>query len=220
MGTGEESAPFRVLVYSEVSVIRAGFAHILSGEPSGATVSQAATWQEVTEQAGTEPDAFLFDLRDRSASDLAPLLQDLGTGIHLNVLVVDAQADARRVREIFASGATGFIDLMAREADVRAAVAHVSSGERYIQPSVAAQIFCDPPAAGPQTRLSERESDVVRLVAQGHTQREIAEKLCISVRTVERHVLHVRCKLNVQSRAELVHYALTTNTLPSQEESR
>jgi len=87
------------------------------------------------------------------------------------------------------------------------AVRSAAAGETYLQPALGAKLAAEPESAA--SDLSERETDVLRLIALGHTNAEIAEKLYISVRTVETHRAHIQQKLGVSSRAELVQSALS-----------
>jgi len=127
------------------------------------------------------------------------------------VLVLSMQDDPRYVREAFEAGARGYVLKEAADTDVVDAVRAVASGERYVHPSLGARLV----AAEAEERkraesdpLSEREREVLRLLALGHTNQEIAALLYISVRTAETHRAHIMQKLGLASRAELVRYAL------------
>jgi two-component system, NarL family, response regulator NreC len=121
------------------------------------------------------------------------------------------QDDPRYVREAFAVGASGYVLKEAADTEVVGAVRAVASGERYVHPALGARLI----AAEAEERrraeddpLSEREREVLRLLALGHTNQEIAKLLYISVRTAETHRAHIMQKLRLTSRAELVRYAL------------
>ena len=129
----------------------------------------------------------------------------------VRVLVLSMQDDPRYVREAFEAGASGYVLKEAADTDVVEAVRAVAAGERYVHPALGARLV----AAETEERkraesdpLSEREREVLRLLALGHTNQEIAALLYISVRTAETHRAHIMQKLGLSSRAELVRYAL------------
>ena len=129
----------------------------------------------------------------------------------VKVLVLSMQDDPRYVREAFEVGAAGYVLKEAADTEVVGAIRAVAAGERYVHPALGARLV----AAEAEERkraeadpLSEREREVLRLLALGHTNQEIAKMLYISVRTAETHRAHIMQKLRLSSRAELVRYAL------------
>jgi len=129
----------------------------------------------------------------------------------VKVLMLSMQDDPEYVREAFEAGASGYVLKEAADTDVVDAVRAVAAGERYVHPALGARLI----AAESEERkraqsdpLSEREREVLRLLALGHTNQEIAALLYISVRTAETHRAHIMQKLGLSSRAELVRYAL------------
>jgi two-component system response regulator NreC len=126
------------------------------------------------------------------------------------------QDDPRYVREAFAAGASGYVLKEAADAEVVAAVREVARGGRYVNPELGARLVTAEAEAGRRAEddpLSEREREVLRLLALGHTNQEIAKQLYISVRTAETHRAHIMQKLRLTSRAELVRYALAQGLL-------
>jgi two-component system response regulator NreC len=127
------------------------------------------------------------------------------------VLVLSMQDDPHYVREAFAAGASGYVLKEAADNEVVQAVREVAAGGRYVHPELGARLVA---AETEQLRraeedpLSEREGEVLRLLALGHTNQEIAKQLYISVRTAETHRAHIMQKLRLSTRAELVRYAL------------
>ena len=132
------------------------------------------------------------------------------------VLVLSMQDDPRYVREAFEAGASGYVLKEAADTEVVDAVRAVAAGERYVHPALGARLI---PAEAEERRraeddpLSDREREVLRLLALGHTNQEIAKMLYISVRTAETHRAHIMQKLGLTSRAELVRYALNEGLL-------
>ena len=132
------------------------------------------------------------------------------------VLILSMQDDPRYVREAFAAGATGYVLKEAADTEVVAAVREVARGGQYVSPELGARMLAADADAERQAGddpLSDREHEVLRLLALGHTNQEIAKQLYISVRTAETHRAHIMQKLHLQSRAELVRYALERNLL-------
>jgi two-component system response regulator NreC len=127
------------------------------------------------------------------------------------ILVLSMHDDPRYVRAAFAAGANGYVLKEAADSEVVAAIRQVAAGGSYVNPALGARLV----AADAQERaeadadpLSEREHEVLRLLALGHTNQEIAKSLYISVRTAETHRAHIMRKLGLSSRAELVSHAL------------
>ena len=128
------------------------------------------------------------------------------------ILFLSMHDQARDVRQAFDAGADGYLLKSAADEDLVRAVRAVASGERYVHPSLGA-VLASPPSAGPLGELTSREREVLRLLALGHTNQEIAESLIVSVRTVESHRAHVMAKLRVTTRAGLVRAALDAGLL-------
>ena len=126
------------------------------------------------------------------------------------------QDDPSYVREAFAAGAMGYVLKEAADAEVVAAVREVAGGGRYVHPALGARLVAAEAAAQARAEadpLSEREREVLRLLALGHTNQEIAKMLYISVRTAETHRAHIMQKLRLSTRAELVRHALESGLL-------
>jgi two-component system, NarL family, response regulator NreC len=185
---------------------------VLEAEDGIEPVGEAGTARDaILEARSTKPDVILLDvvMPDQSGLEIIPTLvkehPDVG------ILVLSMQDDPQYVREAFAAGARGYVLKEAADSEVVAAVREVADGGRYVHPELGARLV----AAESQERrraeedpLSERESEVLRLLALGHTNQEIAKQLFISVRTAETHRAHIMQKLRLASRAELVRYAL------------
>ncbi|HET9438095.1 MAG TPA: response regulator transcription factor [Gaiellaceae bacterium] len=202
----------RVLVVDDHAVVRAGIRRVLDAEDDIETVGEAPTAERaVFEALESKPDVVLMDvvMPGKSGIDGLPaLLQALPD---VRVLMLSMQDDPRYVREAFEAGASGYVLKEAADTDVVEAVRVVASGERYVHPTLGARLV----AAESEERkraesdpLSEREREVLKLLALGHTNQEIAALLYISVRTAETHRAHIMQKLGLSSRAELVRYAL------------
>lgn len=202
----------RVLVVDDHAVVRAGLRRVLDAEDDIETVGEAPNAERaVFEALESTPDVVLMDVVMPGRSGIEGLPALLQALPDVRVLMLSMQDDPRYVREAFEAGASGYVLKEAADTDVVEAVRVVASGERYVHPALGARLV----AADSEERkraesdpLSEREREVLRLLALGHTNQEIAALLYISVRTAETHRAHIMQKLGLSSRAELVRYAL------------
>jgi two-component system, NarL family, response regulator NreC len=202
----------RVLVVDDHAVVRAGLRRVLDAEPDIETVGEAPNAERaVFEALESKPDVVLLDvvMPGKSGIDGTPAILQALPGV--KVLMLSMQDDPSYVREAFEAGASGYVLKEAAGTDVVDAIRAVAAGERYVHPALGARLI----AAESEERkraesdpLSEREREVLRLLALGHTNQEIAALLYISVRTAETHRAHIMQKLGLSSRAELVRYAL------------
>ena len=185
---------------------------MLEAENGIEPVGEAGTARDaVFEARSTKPDVILLDvvMPDQSGLEIIPTL--LKENPEVRILVLSMQDDPRYVREAFAAGARGYVLKEAADTEVVAAVREVASGGRYVHPELGARLVAaesEERRRAEEDPLSERESEVLRLLALGHTNQEIAKQLFISVRTAETHRAHIMQKLRLSSRAELVRYAL------------
>ena len=202
----------RVLVVDDHAVVRAGLRHVLDAEGDIETVGEAPNAERaVFEALESNPDVVLMDvvMPGMGGIEGMPALLQAVPGVR--VLMLSMQDDPHYVREAFEAGASGYVLKEAADTDVVDAVRAVAAGERYVHPALGARLV----AAESEERkraesdpLSEREREVLGLLALGHTNQEIAAQLFISVRTAETHRAHIMRKLGLSSRAELVRYAL------------
>jgi two-component system, NarL family, response regulator NreC len=207
----------RVLIVDDHAVVRSGIRLLLAREEGIEPVGEAGTGREAIFQARTlKPDVILMDvvMPDQTGLEALPTL--LREHPETKVLLLSMQDDPRYVREAFAAGASGYVLKEAADAELVAAVREVARGGRYVNPELGARLVAAEAAAerrAEEDPLSEREREVLRLLALGHTNQEIAKQLFISVRTAETHRSHIMQKLRLESRAELVRYALAQGLL-------
>ena len=206
------SAPIRVLIVDDHAVVRTGIKLMLAAEPDIEPVAEAGTRREAIFAArSAKPDVILLDVVMPDGSGLESIPQLLHEQPEAKVLVLSMQDDPRYVRAAFEAGASGYVLKEAADTEVVAAIRAVSAGERYVHPALGAKLVsadAEERRRAEQDPLSEREREVLRLLALGHTNLEIAKELFISVRTAETHRAHIMQKLSLSSRAELVRYAL------------
>ena len=211
----------RVLVVDDHAVVRAGLRLLLDAEEDLEVVGEAGSARDAIFGARTaNPDVILLDvvMPDQSGLEAIPTL--LHEHPATQILVLSMQDDPRYVREAFAAGASGYVLKEAADAEVVAAIREVAGGGRYVHPVLGARLVAADTAAAKRAEedpLSDREREVLRLLALGHTNQEISTQLYISVRTAETHRAHIMQKLRLSSRAELVRYALDQGLLEAGE---
>src|SRR5215210_191777 len=196
----------RALIVDDHAVVRSGLRKVLEAEEDIEVVGEAGdARQAVFETRATKPDVILMDVVMPGKSGVEAIPEVLKDEPEAKVLVLSMQDDPRYVREAFEAGAAGYVLKEAADTDVVAALREVASGGRYVHPALGARLVA--------AEAADRERDVLRLLALGHTNQEIAKMLYISVRTAETHRAHIMQKLRLQSRAELVRYALSEGLL-------
>jgi len=207
----------RVLIVDDHAVVRSGLRLLLAAEEGIEPVGEAGTAREGLFQArALKPDVILLDVVMPDQTGIEVLPQLTHENPQAKVLVLSMQDDPHYVREAFAAGASGYVLKEAADAEVVEAIREVARGGRYVHPELGARLVAaevDELRREADDPLSEREREVLRLLALGHTNQEIAKMLYISVRTAETHRAHIMQKLRLGSRAELVRYALAQGLL-------
>jgi two-component system, NarL family, response regulator NreC len=207
----------RVLIVDDHAVFRAGLRMLIDAEPDLEAVGEAGNARDAVFQArALKPDVILMDVTmpDQSGLDVVPTL--LHERPETKVLVLSMEDDPQYVRQAFSAGASGYILKEAADTEVVAAIRDVAQGGSYVHPTLGAKLVAAENAEARRVEddpLSEREHEVLRLLALGHTNQEISSQLFISVRTAETHRAHIMQKLRLSSRAELVRYALDQGVL-------
>jgi DNA-binding NarL/FixJ family response regulator len=197
-----------VVVVDDHAILRAGIRSRLEREPDITVVGEAETAEQATERcAALTPDVVLLDLLlpRRSGSEAIPEL--LRRSPRSRVLVLSSQAAPSWVRRALTAGAAGYLSKRSSDRELAAAIRHVASGDGHVEPSLGATLVVDTSHSALEA-LSERERDVLQLLALGHTNQDIAARLFISVRTVDTHRAHIMLKLGLETRADLVMFSL------------
>ena len=201
----------KVLIVDDHAVVRTGLRLLLDTQPDMETVGEAGNVDEaIAETRALDPDLVLLDLTMPGKPGLTAMPELLREHPDLKVMILSMEDDPRYVREAFAAGARGYLLKEAVANEVVGAIREVAAGGRYVHPELGARLIdTEPSAESPHDDpLSEREREVLTLLALGHTNHEIAKQLFISVRTAEAHRAHIMKKLNLATRAELVRYAI------------
>jgi len=206
-----------VVIVDDHAVVRFGLKRILEAEEDIEVVGEGGNLQEAVFRARSfKPDVMLMDVVMPGASGIEATSAVLKESPETKVLVLSMQDDPTYVREAFAAGASGYVLKEAADDEVVAAVREVSAGGSYVNPALGAKLVVAEAEARAREEadpLSGREREVLRLLALGHTNQEIAGKLYISVRTVETHRAHIMQKLRLSTRAELVRHAIEQGLL-------
>jgi two-component system, NarL family, response regulator NreC len=206
-------SPIRVLVANDYGITRAGLRALLNAEADMEVVGEAADGDEALRMAGLlRPDVAVLDLSMPGAGGIEVTRQLVATFPGVRALILTMHEDQAMLREALHAGAAGYITRRAMEAELLMAVRIVHRGDLYIHPSIAAALLRntiagEPARAASGAALTPRETEVLQLIALGYTNRQTAEALHISIRTVETHRAHLMAKLQLEGRAALVRYA-------------
>ena len=192
----------RLLLVDDHAIVRCGVRRLLT-DAGFDVVAEASSASEALTMARREtPDAIVLDigLRDRSGLEILPQLRESGA----RVVILSMQDEPVYARRAFEQGAQGYVLKDAADEELADALRAVLADRLYVQPAMAARLVM----GEPEDDLTQRERDVLRLIALGHTNQEIAKRLFLSVRTIEAHRRHILTKLRLNTRADLVRYAL------------
>ena len=206
----ESERTVRIVVADDHQIVRTGLKLLLDSEPDFEVVAEAGDVASATRTVlGYKPDVLVLDLNMPDGSSLPAIPRMLSDSPGTSVVVLTMQEDPAFAREALQAGASGYVLKEAADSELVEAVRMAAEGRTYLHPELGARIASEPPKpAGPPGDLTEREVEILRLIALGHTNAEIAEQLFLSVRTVESHRARVQQKTGLSTRAELVRYAL------------
>jgi DNA-binding NarL/FixJ family response regulator len=221
------TVPIRILITDDHAVLRAGLSALLNAEPDMTVVAEAADGSECLRVAqATQPDVILLDINMPGVNglDALPLLRQ--SAPKSRVLVLTMHDDVTYLRQVLRAGGAGYVLKQAADKELLSAIRTVYSGGTYLHPAHAQALLADPvppapPAANedkePLAQLSEREQETLKLIALGYSNKEIAEKLFLSVKTVETYKARIMEKLDLTTRAALVRFALQHKLLDESE---
>jgi two-component system, NarL family, response regulator NreC len=198
----------RIVLADGHAVVRSGLRMLLDSESDFEVVAEASDVDEARRYVrGHHPAVLVLDLNNPDGSSLEAIGQIREESPDTQIVVLTMHQEPAFAREALGAGALGYVLKEADDDELVQAVRRAAAGESYLNPRLGARIASAPPPDPPDD-LSQREVDVLRLIALGHTNAEIAEQLFLSVRTVETHRSHILQKLRLSTRAELVGYAL------------
>ncbi len=212
----------RLLLADDHVVLRAGLKALFNAQPDIEVVAEAADGEEaVRKSREVAPDIVLMDITMPKLSGLEATRQIKSQNPEIKVLALTVHEDESYLHQMLHAGASGYVPKKAADTELMDAIRATYRGEHFIHPSMTAGLVADlrgkepasPSESQDDDRLSQREREVLRLLAMGYTNRQIADMLYLSVKTVETHKARLKEKLGLQGRADLVRYAIQRGLL-------
>jgi two-component system response regulator NreC len=209
----ETSTPITVVLADDHELVRDGIRMVIESEPDIEVVAQASDAESAARYVlGHKPTILVLDLSMPGRPSLEVMPEILATSPDTSVIVLTMQNEPAFAREALRAGAKGFVIKQSAAGELVAAIRSVVGGKTYINPVLGAKVAAEPPPPdGPPDDLTPREIEVLGLLALGYMNPEIAERLVLSVRTVETHRANIQRKTGRSTRAELIAYALDNN---------
>ena len=200
----------RIVLADDHAVVRSGLRFVLETEGAFEVIAEAGTVEDTVRKVrAIRPEVLVLDLNLGTESSLGAIPQIRADSPSTAIVVLTMQDEPAFARQALQAGAAAYVLKEAADDELVEAVRIAAGGGTYLNPVLGARLAAEPPAPqGPPDDLTDRELDVLRLIALGNTNQEIAEQLYLSVRTVESHRAHIQRKLGRTTRAELVRYAL------------
>jgi two-component system response regulator NreC len=205
-----ENDTITIVLADDHEIVRDGLRMVLEAEPDMEVVAEAGDVESANRKVmGHHPTILVLDLNMPGEPSLPAIPQIVESAPDTAVLVLTMQNEPAFAREALRAGARGFVVKHSAGRELVQAIRAISAGGTYINPELGARVAAEPsPAQGQPDGLTDREAEVLGLIALGYTNPEIADKLFLSVRTVETHRANIQHKLGLTTRAELVRYAL------------
>lgn len=212
----------RVLLTDDHAVLRAGLRMLIDAQPDMTVVGEASSGVEALRLCRqTRPHVVLMDLTMPGMSGIETTAEIRRACPEARVLVLTMHDDPAYLRSVLAAGAAGYVLKRAAEVELLSAIRITHRGGTFLDPAIADAVVAEALGRRPRNRgapvpsdsLSEREREVLRLVAEGHTNQQVADRLSLSVKTVETYRARSMDKLGLRTRADLVRYALATGLL-------
>jgi two-component system response regulator NreC len=208
-GRSVSTAPITIVLADDHRVVRSGLRLLLESDGRFSVIDEAGDVPGVLESVRAyRPQVLVLDLNMGGASSLDAIPQLRADAPETQIVVLTMQENPAFAQAALRAGALGYVLKDAADTELTDAVLLAAEGRTYLNPELGAKLAAEPPdgAARPDN-LSPRELEVLKLIALGHTNSEIAASLVLSVRTVESHRAHVQQKIGLVTRAELVAYA-------------
>lgn len=219
----------RVLIADDHAVLRAGLRMLIGGQADLEVIGEAADGEEAVRKVlETRPDVVIMDITMPGIGGIKAIERIHQASPETRVLVLTMHDVPAYLRSVLAAGASGYVVKRAADSELLSAIRGVHRGRTVLDPTLAARVVqggvrtrgpATQVAGGPTAILSQREREVLELVAQGYTNQQIADRLGLSVKTVETYRARLVEKLGLRSRADLVRYALDSGILGSGEAS-
>ncbi|MBI3978553.1 MAG: response regulator transcription factor [Chloroflexi bacterium] len=204
----------RILLADDHAILRVGLRLLLESQPDMAVVGEAADGRETIQKVRElSPDVVVMDISMPEMNGLEATRRIREEYPQAQILALTIHEDERYFFEMLRAGAAGYVVKGAPPSDLLAAIRSVDQGQAYLYPSLAKKLLLEYVSLAregrePHEDLTDREREVLRLLAGGRTAREIADVLSLSFHTVERHRQNIMGKLGLRNRAELIKYAI------------
>ena len=216
--------PIRVLLADDHAVLRAGLRMLLEAQPDMVVVAEADNGADVPDQArSVRPDVVLLDLSMPGPASGEVIRRSLAASPSSRVLVLTMHDDPAYLAAAMLAGATGYVVKQVADTELLQAIRSVHAGRTFVDVTRNADALVRPvdrgtPPHGTPKHLSRREIEVLRLLAEGHSNQEIADRIRVSVKTVETYRTRLSEKLGLKGRAELYRFAVESGLLDSRQE--
>jgi two-component system response regulator NreC len=198
----------RVVIADDHAIVRRGLRMLLDGEAGFEVIAEASDAEAARRYVhGHNPDVLVLDIQMPGGSSLDMIPAIRAESPATQIVVLTMEDEAAYARQAMRAGVLGYVLKEAADDELIEAVRRAAAGQTYLNPKLGARVAAEPPP-GPPDGLSQREVEVLEMIALGHTNAEIAGALYVSVRTVEAHRAHLQQKLVLSSRSQLVRYAL------------
>lgn len=206
-----DSERIRILIADDHPLFRDGMHGLLDSVPETHVVGEASSGEEAIALAEKlQPDVILMDIKMPGINGLQAMREILDTSPHIRILIVSMLEDDDSVFAAMRAGARGYVPKGANQAEMLRAIQAVANGEAIFGPGIAQRLIgffsASRPSAAPRIfpELTDREAEVLELIAQGRTNEEIAEQFVLSLKTVRNHVSNIFSKLQVADRAQAI----------------
>jgi two-component system response regulator NreC len=196
------------VIADDHAIVRRGLRQLLDSEDGFEVVAEADDVESARRYLrGHRPDVLVLDLSMPGESSLEAIPKLREEFPSTQIVVLTMNNEPAYARTALGAGVLGYVLKESADAELIEAVRAAVAGERYLNPRLGAKVAAEPPP-GPPDGLSERELEILRMIALGHTNAQVADELFLSVRTVETHRAHIQQKLGLTDRSELVRYAI------------
>ncbi|HVK13522.1 MAG TPA: response regulator transcription factor [Gemmataceae bacterium] len=210
--------PVRVYIADDHPVVRSGLRGMIDGQPDLSVVGDAFDGETaVRDAARLRPDVVVMDVSMPGIGGVEATVRIRRDCPEVRVVALTAHADRGYLQQLLAAGASGYVLKRSAADDLVRAIRCAAAGQMYLDPAVAGQVVPGPaagPAADPAADLSDREAEVVRLIAEGYGNKQIAARLAVSVKTIETAKARALEKLGLESRVDIIRYAVGRGWLP------
>jgi two-component system, NarL family, response regulator NreC len=198
-----------IVIADDHTVVRQGLRLLIDADPALQVIAEAGSVPDAERMTlAHRPSVLVLDINMGGESSLAAIPRLREQAPDTAIVMLTMQDDPAYAREALQAGALGFVLKEAADEELLEAIRLAASGDTYLNPRLGARLAREGATAEPKDDLTERERDILRLIALGHTNTEIASQLYLSIRTVESHRARIQQKLGRSTRAELVRYAL------------